>query len=692
MRNCISVSKFLLTIILFFVSCDRATTLPLDYYQNYCVVQLYDTKDDAKWTDYLFYHLSKRAKINTLVSKDFTTDDNNVKLGVHIDSEADYDYKIERNRETINLFAKDSDAMLWLIYQFIGGVADVDTRFDASDLPPAILKVETQQKKFDFEWRGLYTPSNHDSEMLLIKGTHHVDYNWGLWGHNLGKKLGMKSEYYAEVDGKKYSDQFCFSSSRLKKDIESYIVDQFGSGSNGKGENITIMPNDNSTVCLCSECKKAGNVKGNATPAVSKLIAALAEKFPNHKFFTSAYSSTKSAPSMKMPSNVGVFISSVDVPFCAGFMCEKETTQFEELCYEWKKAVSSVYVWEYERNFDDYLTPFPCVNLLRHRFQRYKEIGVNGIFLNGAGDDYTSFDDLQSHLLTALMIDVNTDLIAMTEKFLKRYYPQTSSIIYDYYSSLEDEAYKRGKHAEIYGGIEDAINAYLDVDKFEAFWQKLDKESKTVTGEERQRVNQLLAALNFTRLEIMRSKSKIDKEFAANALAGLNESGVKYINESHIKVESYIEMWENPGVKVETTDFFLNQNVESSEEDAYLLTDGKYSFPFNYHTGWLRSKANEWSVNIMPSESAASSNNTIVCSFLMRKKWNMFLPEEIEVRQDGKKIGGWKDDESDDSDKVRKVVEFGLAGFDPKSNVEIIFRRKRVSSKSTIACDEIVLK
>ncbi|MBP5703573.1 MAG: hypothetical protein J6X12_02595 [Paludibacteraceae bacterium] len=122
-----------------FTSCDKATTLPFDYYQNYCVVQLYDTQEDAKWTEYLFYHLSKRAKINTLVSKDFPTDDNHVTLGVHIVADAKYDYKIDREREEITLYAKDENAMLWLIYQFIGGAAELDSRFDASDLPPVIL-------------------------------------------------------------------------------------------------------------------------------------------------------------------------------------------------------------------------------------------------------------------------------------------------------------------------------------------------------------------------------------------------------------------------------------------------------------------------------------------------------------------------------------------------------------------------
>ena len=692
MRNCILAFKILFALLLTFTSCDKATTLPFDYYQNYCVVQLYDTQEDAKWTEYLFYHLSKRAKINTLVSKDFPTDDNHVTLGVHIVADAKYDYKIDREREEITLYAKDENAMLWLIYQFIGGAAELDSRFDASDLPPVILKMESQEKNFTFEWRGLYSPSNSDSDMLLIKGTHHVDYNWALWGHNLGKKLGMKSEYYAEVDGKKYSDQFCFSSSKLKKDIESYIIDQFGYGKPGKGENITIMPNDNSIVCLCDDCKSAGNKKGNATPAVSKLIASLAEKFPYHKFFTSAYSSTKSAPSMKMPSNVGVFISSVDVPFCRDYKCSKEYQEFDDLCGEWGKAVSSIYIWEYERNFDDYLTPFPCVNFLRHRFRMYKELGVDGVFLNGSGDDYSTFDDLQSHLLAALMIDVDCDIMLETERFLKQYYPNTYTTITEYYGALEDLAYNRGRILEIYGGIDNAISAYLDINKFESFWKKLDSESKNISGDEKQRVGKLLAALNYTRLEIMRCKGKIDKEYVAEALAGLKESGVKYINESHVKLEDYIDAWETQGVKVESDDHFLNQSVESSVGNVDLLTDGKYAFLFNYHTGWLRSKANEWSVRIKPDESATSSNNKVVASFLMCNKWSMYLPAEIEIQQDGKKIGGWKDDGSDESDKVRKTIEIALSGFDGKSELDIIFRRKQVSNKSTIACDEIELR
>jgi hypothetical protein len=51
-----------------------------------------------------------------------------------------------------------------------------------------------------------------------------------------------------------------------------------------------------------------------------------------------------------------------------------------------------------------------------------------------------------------------------------------------------------------YGTIEEEEEAYLDKEEFENFWKKLDKASKGIEGEERQRINRMLTAMCYTRL------------------------------------------------------------------------------------------------------------------------------------------------------------------------------------------------
>ncbi|MBQ4038639.1 MAG: DUF4838 domain-containing protein, partial [Bacteroidaceae bacterium] len=82
-----------------------------------------------------------------------------------------------------------------------------------------------------------------------------------------------------------------FSSDELYNHIVNHITDEHGN--DHCHHNFAIIPNDNDIVCLCPECVKVGNEKGMATPAVTKLLRRLSEKFPTHKFFTLAYRTTR---------------------------------------------------------------------------------------------------------------------------------------------------------------------------------------------------------------------------------------------------------------------------------------------------------------------------------------------------------------------------------------------------------------
>ena len=130
-----------------------------------------------------------------------------------------------------------------------------------------------------FEYRGIYSPSNADPELMPVTASHHVDYDWGLWGHNLRRVFpgGVPEEALAWVDGQRDENQFCFSSELLFKAVEAYVTDNYGETG---GVRFAIMPNDNGAVCACKACTAAGNTRKVATPSVSRFIRRLAARFP----------------------------------------------------------------------------------------------------------------------------------------------------------------------------------------------------------------------------------------------------------------------------------------------------------------------------------------------------------------------------------------------------------------------------
>ena len=90
---------------------------------------------------------------------------------------------------------------------------------------------QTVKENSKAEYHGLYTPSNTASVQKALN-TNHPDYDWGLWGHNLGKIIqdDATDDMYAMVDGKRNKKQLCFSSDDLYKAVRSYIIDQYGYG------------------------------------------------------------------------------------------------------------------------------------------------------------------------------------------------------------------------------------------------------------------------------------------------------------------------------------------------------------------------------------------------------------------------------------------------------------------------------
>ncbi len=493
----------LTAIIVLLSSCSKAaSTVELSYFDNYLIVAEEPGKTDVRWADYLADHLTKHTRCQKFIYRDFPKKERHITISVHVDEALSCHYLIERERESIRLTASSEPVMLWLVYQFIACAAEEDDRIINTDLPPAIITLATQEGIMPFEYRGIYSPTNADAEMQPIRGTNHVDYDWGLWGHNIHKAIGdtHTDAIYAMHDGTRTHDQYCFSSSELLTLISQYISDQIGT----EGQRITIMPNDNNIVCTCKECLKAGNTATSATPAVAAMVRTLAQRFPKNQFFMTAYKTTSEAPAGMLPPGAGVMISTIDIPMRTQFRQSKGFSKFQQMLDSWKNATTLIYVWEYSRNFDDYLTPYPCLSIMQKRFQYYREQCIKGISINGSGDDYSTFDDLQTYVLSALMINPDINVDSTTARYIRHRYPDSHAIIADYYLTLEKTVRDGNRPLPYYGTIDETVESYLKPQTFETFWQTLDKKSKNLTGDERKQVGQLLTALCYTRLQLAR--------------------------------------------------------------------------------------------------------------------------------------------------------------------------------------------
>lgn len=399
------------------------------------------------------------------------------------------------------------------------------------------------------EYHGLYTPSNTKDVQKALH-TNHPDYDWGLWGHNLVKAIhdNLTDDMFATINGQRTHDQLCFSSAALYKAVRTYILDQYGYGNADYSERITIMPMDNKLACLCPRCRAAGNTPGNATPAVTAFITRLAKEFPRHQFFTSAYHTTRQAPATSLPGNVGVLISSFPLPVQCDFTRSKGYAEFMAMVKAWKQRCGRIYIWDYERNFDDYLSPFPCLLAMQARLRLYTQLGVLGVFFNGSGDDWSAFDDMQTHVLAQLMNNPDLNVQQAVADYFRQHYPVTAPILTNYYWGLEEHVSKSNCVLPLYGSMQEMSQAYLDPEAFVKFRRRLDAASKKTMGDERHRLNALLTGLAYTQLELYRcGLIAKDPDMAAEMqeiLKGHSEiKGMVNRDEVGHSIDDYLKLW-----------------------------------------------------------------------------------------------------------------------------------------------------
>lgn len=404
----------------------------------------------------------------------------------------------------------------------------------------------TAEAQTHFEYKGIYSPANAKEQVREQYGTNHVDYDWDLWGHNLKKVVEGNQDpaIYATVADTLCRKQFCFSSQKLYRIIESYIVDMFGNGNNYSAR-ICIMPQDNKIACTCAACKRLGNSEGNATPAVTNMLCKLAKRFPSHRFYTSSYHSTRIPPKNPLPDNVSAIISAIDLPLRVDFSETGGYRKFMETVQGWKKVCNKLYVWDYERNYEDYLSPFPCLKAMQSRMKLYRDLGIQGIFINGSGDEYSAFDDMQTVVLAQMMDNPDIDVDAKVREYFAKEYPGTADLLSDYYLALENRTVTTNHLLPLYGTMEEMVESYLDMDEFTEWRKKLDKASKSTTKPERTHLNYLLTALSYTQLQIMKmqhSQNEDEKYEMIEILKGHKElKGMEYYSESYGKIDDYIK-------------------------------------------------------------------------------------------------------------------------------------------------------
>lgn len=537
-----------------------------------------------------------------------------------------------------------------------------------------------------FEYRDIYLP-DYNKKANAALNLDIIDNDWGLWGHNLGAVLpdSPSSQVFSKAGGGVNSDQFCFSSNKLYDYIVTYINSNYMFRD---GVKFAILPNDNSIVCLCSECVRAGNTKGNAAPAVFKMIEKLAKKFPEHEFYTSHYSTTKEVPEAMMPPNTGVLVSAMDYPLRT-VENDKETA-FISLLDQWSEKTDKIFVWDYINNFDDYLTPTPILSIMQHRLKLYRDAGVNGIFLNGSGNDYSTFSRLKKAVLAQLLENPDLDWEEVLRNYAVEYYPTAGKDIADFMVLQENMIMENGRALPEYEGVEKITRIYLPEQEFIDFYQKMAKHKKNATGEEKKELIDMVDAMSYTLLELKRINGDLeDVDVLKNRLDRLRKKGVEYYNEGAWTIDQYLRDFEYmEDEAAETGDSNLLKGVklrpltalDEDYTDISIVTDGLLGIPSNYHDGNLISSADPALSISIPRQPGMRK---IRVWMVYNPGFKIGLPEEVYISHDG--VKGKRQAPEKPTGSGHTYLDFDV----PAGGGDVILTLVKNPEVKTMAIDEI---
>lgn len=577
--------------------------------------------------------------------------------------------------------------------------------FSITSAGDIVIEAKTIEKPINMsplEYREVYFSQNFNAINRDFYQTNYLELEWGLWGHNIRKwvkKEKVSDSIYAWHHGKRHSDQLCFSSSELKNIIYKNIKETRINDASLK--RFMIAPDDNSIVCQCDLCKEKGNTKKNASPAVYSLLSELAKKNTDLSFWSLGYVTTKTPPNFKLPSNVGVLLSTID---CQEAIPLEETPKGREFLKQiatWNSKIQNIFIWDYVVNFDNYMDFYPIFNTTKKNINSYVDNGVTGVFLHGSGYDYSILEEVKYHVISRLLLNPDASVDDLIKEGVDRYYPEINTLLFNYLSSIENKSMESKKKQNIYSGIKKANKRYLVLSEVESLLKQLHKFNTP-------KINKLKVGLLYLQLELMHVNGLKNEGYGVLENNHINENPFIYsklnelknlytitslykINEKKDEFQNYIEQWDLFLKRVRNNDSFYNINIRSFStlDDDYnnikVLNDGAFGFD-NYNDNWLIFSDKELRLNVNNFKCLGKKITKLEIGLLEDIKHKIYLPSSIQVFDKTNKL---IKEINMNNTKLNKPNIQTIEILLPDTGDNFSYNIKFVNTNKSIAIDEI---
>ncbi len=275
---------------------------------------------------------------------------------------------------------------------------------------------------------------------------------------NPGEFFKTHPEYFSEIGGVRFEaeTQLCLTNPDVLKIVTERILKRMKDSPGHNQYNFSQM--DHYNYCECPKCRAINEKYG--TPGatqywfVNELAKRTSKVYPDKLIGTLAYMYTEEPPKgMKMHPNVAVWLCHM-FPCCDSHpiaTCPRNA-DYKRRATTWSKACSHLYIWHYIVDFAHYFNPFPNFRSMAADMKFYRDIGAEGIYLQGmgSGGGGGEFSLLRPYLGMKLVWDPDQDADAIIQDFLSGYYGPAAKPIHQYVTMLHDKVEKDNVHMHLY--------------------------------------------------------------------------------------------------------------------------------------------------------------------------------------------------------------------------------------------------
>lgn len=263
---------------------------------------------------------------------------------------------------------------------------------------------------------------------------------------NVNKHFEKHPEYFAEVNGQRVraDTQLCISN----PDVLLVVVEDARKllAGDPRAKRISISAADWANYCQCGDCKKLadkfGGVAASYIEFANRCAVEIGKTHPDVTVEILIYRWQRCLPPpIQYAANLCVQFAPIEnCIFHALDECEYNvrTERFVEELQAWAKGAPHLSVWFYTDSAE-YITPYPVLRAMGRNFRFIRDVGADGVFVEGHTRNADSqLGALTSYLVAQLSWNPDYDVQRGIEEFTETYYGAAAPEIREYVAAVND--------------------------------------------------------------------------------------------------------------------------------------------------------------------------------------------------------------------------------------------------------------